>query len=348
MSAISLKGGGIIGKGYNPYIIAEMNSSHNGNLERAKEMILSAKECGCDCVKFQSWTEDSLYSDEYYQRNPISQRIVKKFSLSEENLRLLSHFCRDIEIDFSSTPYSDQEVDFLTDEIKVPFVKISSMEINNYRFLDYIGKKGVPIILSTGMSSFDEIKDAVKTIEETGNTSICILHCVSMYPVDPSLVNLNNIKMLQKEFPEYPIGYSDHTIGAEVAVAAIATGACVIEKHFTLDNSKMGMDNNMATEPKDMKCLVDACHKVYGAMGSFERIVTDFDIEQRVKMRRSLVAAHDIKAGTVLKSTDIEAKRPGDGFSPNKCRWIIGRTIINDIKKGYKFTSDMFEDDSNF
>lgn len=335
MKSISLRGNRIIGGGESPYIVAEMNSSHNGKVETAKAMIDAAKDCGCDCVKFQSWSAESLYCDEYYANNPISKRIVAKFSLSPDQLLELSKYCKEVGIGISSTPYSRKEVDFLVDKTDAPFIKIASMEINNLPFLRYIGEKGVPIILSTGMSTADEIRNAVKAIEETGNRNLCILHCVSVYPAPAEIINLNNIVMLQEEFPEYVIGYSDHTIGYEVAAASIALGAALVEKHFTLDNKKMGMDNNMATEPAEMKALVKACHSVFTAMGSKERILLQGEEEQRLKMRRSLVSTKEIKAGETLQPTDIEAKRPGDGITPDKIGSVVGKTVCVDIPKGY-------------
>lgn len=335
MAVVKLKNGRFIGNGHNPYIVAELNSSHNGKVDIAKQMIDAAKDCGCDCVKFQSWSADSLYAAEYYQNNPVSKRIVTRFALKPDQLLELSGYCKEVGIGFSSTPYSNEEVDFLADIADAPFIKIASMEINNLPYLKYIGEKGVPIVLSTGMSTLDEIREAVKTIESTGNKQLCILHCVSVYPAPAEIINLKNMVMLQEEFPDYPIGYSDHTIGYEAASASIAVGAALIEKHFTLDNKKMGMDNNMATEPEEMKCLVNACQSVFRAMGSKERILLEGEEEQRLKMRRSLVTAREIHCGDVLAAEDMEAKRPGDGITPDHMCDVIGKTVNTDIPKGY-------------
>ena len=340
MRELVLRNGRKVGSQYNPYIVAEVNSSHNGNVETARQMIDAAKECGCDCVKFQSWSADSLYADEYYKNNPISRRIVTKFSLAPEQLLELSNYCKEAGIDFSSTPYSNEEVDFLADRTEAPFIKIASMEINNLPYLKYIGEKGIPIVLSTGMATIEEIRKAVKTIEETGNRQLCILHCVSVYPASAELINLNNLVMLQEEFPNYVAGYSDHTIGYEIAAASIALGAALVEKHFTLDSKKMGMDNNMATEPAEMKSLVNACRNVFSAMGMRERILMKSEEEQRLKMRRSLVTAREIHSGEVLSADDIELKRPGDGISPEYIDEIIGRTVKTDIPKGYLIKSE--------
>ena len=342
MRKLILRGGKAIGDGERPYIVAEMNSSHNGNIETAKAMIDAAKDCGCDCVKFQSWSAESLYADEYYINNPISKRIVTKFSLSPDQLLELSFYCKEAGIDFSSTPYSKEEVDFLVNKTDAPFVKIASMEINNLPFLKYIAGKGIPIVLSTGMSTIEEIREAVKAIENTGNKQLCILHCVSVYPAAAEIINLNNMVMLQEEYPDYVVGYSDHTIGYEVAAASIALGASLVEKHFTLDNKKMGMDNNMATEPADMKSLVNACHSVYLAKGLKERTLLDGEEEQRLKMRRSLVTTRDIHEGDVLCADDIEAKRPGDGITPDHMEEFVGRTVKRDIPKGYLIKTEDF------
>ena len=204
-----------------PYIVAEMNTSHFGKLKMQKKMVLAAKESGCDCVKFQSWTTQSLYSKTYYDENPIAKRFVKGFSFDEMQLKELSDYCKSIGISFASTPYSKEEVDFLADICEVP-LKVASMDLTNHSFLDYIGKKNVPIILSTGMSDMNEIREAIRVLEGTGNQMICVLHCISIYPPEISTIRLNNIAGLRKEFPMYPIGFSDHSIGIEMPVASIA------------------------------------------------------------------------------------------------------------------------------
>ena len=255
MAKIILNDGKVLEDYGTPYVVAEVNSSHNGNIEVARQMIKAAKDAGCDCVKFQSWSAESLYSKTYYDKNPITKRIVTKFSLSQDELLEMAKYCKELGIGFSSTPYSEPEVDFLADECEVPFIKIASMEVNNYPFLTYIAKKKLPIVLSTGMAEIEEVKKAVQVIEEAGNKQICLLHCISIYPADPETINLNNIKMLRDLFPDYPIGFSDHTLGWEIACAAVAMGSALIEKHITLDKTKMGMDNNMAIEPDEMKAL---------------------------------------------------------------------------------------------
>lgn len=316
-----------------PYIVAELNSSHFGKAEVAREMIDAAKRCGCDAVKFQSWSADSLYCRDYYARNPIAKRMVNQFSLSPETLLELSEYCRETGMDFSSTPYSKGEADFLIDRCGAPFVKIASMDINNLPYLNYIARKHVPVVLSTGMASLEEIEAAVREIENAGNQDLCILHCVSLYPVEARSVNLNNMVTLRERFPEHPVGFSDHTIGSEVACAASALGAAMIEKHFTLDNGRIGWDNQMAIGPEGMKALVEQCMRVHESLGRYERSLSGEELAQREKMRRSLVAASDLPAGHVLEEKDLDAKRPGDGIPASDYRMVIGKTLNRDVGK---------------
>lgn len=332
MAKVVLQDSTIVGDYEKPYIIAEVNSSHNGNVETAKMMVEKAKEIGCSCVKFQSWSAESLYSKSYYDKNPIAKRIVEKFSLSESELGDIADYCNSIGISFSSTPYSRNEVDFLLDKCNVPYIKVASMDINNYEYLKYIARKNAPIILSTGMAEIEEIKKAVSAIEEAGNNKIILLHCISIYPAEPSTIHLNNILGLREMFPQYPIGFSDHTLGTEISAAATALGAAVIEKHFTLDKGKMGMDNNMAIEPDEMLKLVKDCYNVHSAMGKKERIVSEAEYEQRKKMRRSVIVTKDLSEGTILTKEVLEVKRPGEGFPPEKIEELIGKRLKHDIK----------------
>lgn len=332
MGNVSLNDGNILTDYCRPYVIAEVNSSHNGDVDVARKMIDAAKECGCDCVKFQSWSTESLYSKTYYDNNPIAKRFVDKLSLSPEELKQMSDYCKSIGIGFSSTPYSTEEVDFLS-SCEVPFIKIASMEINNLDFIEYIANKQIPIVISTGMAEMAEIEKAIKTIEKTGNKKIVILHCVSIYPAELTTINLKNITALRKKYPEYIIGFSDHTIGNTAALGAIALGAPVIEKHITLDSKKIGMDNQMAMEPRDLKIFVEELRNLSLALGSEERIVLPSEYQQRLKMRRSCIASHDIKAGEMITKEDIAFKRPGTGFSPDQISKIIGRFAVTDIQK---------------
>ncbi|MEK9727149.1 MAG: N-acetylneuraminate synthase family protein [Candidatus Margulisiibacteriota bacterium] len=331
MASIQFRNSEIIADYHQPYYVAEINTSHFGDINLAKEMIEKAKDSGCNCVKFQSWSSESLYSETYYKENPIAKRFVKKFSFSEDDLSELIKHCNAIGISFSSTPYSNREVDFLANEKSVPFIKIASMELNNIPYLSYIAKTGIPIVLSTGMGDMDEIKTAIKVIENEGNKNICILHCVSIYPPDIKTIRLKNIIGLRNEFPSYPIGFSDHSTGVEVSTAAVALGACLIEKHFTLDKTRIGMDNQMAAEPEEMTKLVSHCNNVQIAMGDLERIVSSEELAQRQNMRRSVILNKNLSAGTKINLDDLDVKRPGTGFPPSKIRDLVGKVLVKDV-----------------
>lgn len=332
MAKITLKTGRILSDYSDPYMVAEVNSSHNGSVEVARQMIDAAVEAGCDCVKFQSWSATSLYSASYYKENPITKRIVTKFSLSPDDLKGLAEYCRERGVDYCSTPYAREEVDFLLDECGAPFVKVASMESNNLTYLRYIARKGAPIVFSTGMSSMDEIKRAVDTMAGAGNQQICLLHCISMYPPEWDTIHLNNIIGLREAFPDLPIGFSDHSRGIEMAVAATALGAALVEKHLTLDSKKIGMDNQMATEPDEMKQMVSCCRNVHIALGSKERIVREAEQEQMKKMRRSLIVTRNLPAGAVLTPQDLDAKRPGTGIPADRLEEMIGKTLKKSVE----------------
>lgn len=332
MSEIKLADGTLVKEFAQPYIIAEVNSSHNGNTEVAKKMIDAAVEAGCNCVKFQSWSSGSLYSKSHYKANPIAKRFVDKLSLTSSELKEMADYCKEKKIGFSSTPYSKEEVDFLTDECDVPFIKISSMEVNNPEYIKYIANKQVPIIISTGMSDFDEVKKSVEIIESTGNKNIIILHCVSVYPTPVETANLNNILTLREMFPDYPIGYSDHTLGDTAAIIATTIGAAAIEKHITLDAKKIGMDNQMAMEPEPLSILVDKCKSVAAVLGEKERTVQPEELKQRENMRRSIVVTRDMKAGEIITEDVLDVKRPGSGMAPEQIKEILGKKLKNDIE----------------
>lgn len=343
MAKTFLKNGKFIGDYSKPYIIAEVNTSHFGEVETAKKMIDEAKIAGCDCVKFQSWSSDTLYSKSYYKKNKIAERIIKKFSLNEDQLIELSKYAKAKEIDFASTPYSIEEALFLVKKCNVPFIKIASMELNNKPFLTDLSRLGIPLILSTGMGSMDEIYDAVDAILSVGNEKLIILHCTSVYPAKPDIIRLNNILGLRLEFPHIPIGFSDHSLGIEIAVAAVALGACVIEKHLTLDKTRIGMDNQMATEPSEMSKMISSCHNVFESLGGASRIICPLEKEQIDRMRRSAVAKKDIAIGSTLDFNNVEFKRPGNGISPAKFESVVGKKANKKILYGEQIFFDDLE-----
>ena len=325
-----------------PYIIAEIGANHNGDIELAKKIIDSAKLCGADAVKFQSWTPKTLIAKEEYERNQSYddgdggkkhfgslKEMVQKYYLREEQHFELKAYCEKIGIDFCSSPFSKLEVDLLV-KLDVPFLKIASMDINNLELLKHMAKTQKPILLSTGMSTISEIEQAVKTIEAEGNKQIIILHCISIYPPEYEDIHLNNIKMLQQTF-DYPIGFSDHTIGTSIPLASVALGACVIEKHFTLDKDMPGWDHQISADPRELKEIVRESKNIQQALGSFSRIVSEDEESKKLKFRRSIVAGKTLKKGELLKLEDLEVKRPGTGIAPDEIKYVVGRTLNRDI-----------------
>ncbi len=343
MGTIKLKNGKIIGDYNEPYIIAELGANHNGDMKLAEKMIIRAKEAGCDCVKFQSWSKDSVFSkkvyednyflnDDYRNRDDYTlEQIVDKFSISEVQLFQMKLICDRVGIDFSSTPFSKNEVDFLVDKCDVPFIKIASMDLNNYPFLEYIAKKRSPIVLSVGLSDVSEVDEAIRTIEKVSNNEIIILHCISLYPPEMEDINLNYMKTLRAMYPDYPVGFSDHTIGVSIPLAAAALGACIIEKHFTLDKEMFGWDHKISADFEEIKTIANDSKRIQIALGTGRRILSNQETEKRDAFRRSIVAANDIKMGQMILEKDLDTKRPGTGLPPSYLPFIVGRIAKRDI-----------------
>ncbi|MDB4027201.1 N-acetylneuraminate synthase family protein [Candidatus Thioglobus sp.] len=332
-----------------PYTIAEIGANHNGDMDLAKQLIIQAKEVGADCVKFQSWSKDSIFatkkyddnyfiSDDYRDRDDYTlEEIVEEYSISEEELLEMKRFSDEIGIDCTSTPFSRKEADFLVDKMQAPFIKVASMDLNNYPFLEYLAKKGKPMVISTGLSELYEIDKAIKTIEDAGNIQIAILHCVATYPPEDCDVNLNNIKTLMSAYPEYPIGFSDHTIGTSISLASVALGACLIEKHFTLDKEMEGWDHKVSATKDEMQAIVEGSERIVKAMGSFRISATETD-EKKKEFRRGIVITRDMMKGDTLKVEDIDYKRPGGNFDPGMTGFIVGRTVNKDLKNDHVLT----------
>ena len=324
-----------------PYIIAEIGANHNGDMNLAKRMIDEAVLCGADCVKFQSWTKNSVFSKKTYEDNYFLQddyrnrtdytleEIVDKYHINSEQHRELKAYCDKIGIDFNSTPFSKAEVDLLVDELDVPFIKVASMDLNNVPFLSYIAKKNKPVVISTGLCGLSEINQAVECLEENGCNEIVLLHCVSIYPPKDDSVNLNNIDMLRMNFG-YPVGYSDHTIGTVAPIMSLAKRVVIIEKHFTLDKNMEGWDHKISADPEELRIICQAAAVGYRMLGNFRRTVQE-DAERRAAFQRSIVAAKNIKKGDTIQESDIDYKRPGSGISPQFYQFIVGKVAKRDI-----------------
>ena len=348
MATIKLRDSTCLGDFNRPYIVAEINTSHFGDIQLAKKMIDQAKYVGCDCVKFQSWSAETLYSKTYYDENPIAKRFVKKFSFSKTELTEVADYSRKSGIGFSSTPYSREEVDFLVEEGNIPYVKVASMDLNNYSYLGYIARTGVPIVLSTGMSEMEEIRKAVETIEMEENNNICLLHCISIYPPETSTIRLKNILGLREEFPNYPIGFSDHSIGVEMATAAVALGACMIEKHFTLDKNYSDFrDHQLSADPQDMSSLVQRIKDISVLLGTGNKLPQASEKAIESAIRRSIVAKHDLPKDARLSWDDITWIRPADGLPPGKEDLVLGKFLSKSIEMGELIVPEILYEKGN-
>ena len=320
-----------------PFVIAEIGANHNGDMRLAKKLIRAAKKSGADAVKFQSWSKKSLFTRHFYKQESqfVDKRfgtllqMVERFSLSKDKHILLKKFCGNEKIIFCSTPFSPKEADMLC-ELDVPFFKVASMDLNNLKLLEYVACKRKPIVLSTGMGSLGEIKTALNAIYKAGNKEVILMHCVSMYPPDDGAVNLKNIIMLKKTF-KIPVGFSDHTIGTSLPLAAIALGAKVIEKHFTVDKTLPGWDHAASAEPGEMKEIVEEGKRIVKALGRCERTLSEAEMKQRKFFRRSIITKRNLKKGKILKEKDIDFKRPGTGIPPNELKHVLGTKVNRDI-----------------
>ncbi len=335
-----------------PYVIAEAGSNHNGDMELAKKIIDEAKRCGADCVKFQSWSKDTIFSkqvyeDNYFLRDDYRNRtdytleeIVDKYSIDRADHFMLKEYCDQVGIEFNSTPFSKPEVDLLADELQVPFIKVASMDLNNLPFLAYIAKKGKPVVISTGLCGLADVSDAVDCLRTNGCSEIILLHCVSIYPPADEMVNLNNIDMLRNTFG-CKVGYSDHTIGCVAPIMSLAKGACIIEKHFTLDKDMVGWDHKISANPEELETICQAASCGYKMLGSYQKVVNE-DEERRNAFKRSIVAVRDIRCGEVLSEDNLTFKRPGSGIEPRYFDMIVGRKAARDIKKDRLLSKEDF------
>jgi N,N'-diacetyllegionaminate synthase len=332
-------GGTEVGVGKPPYIIAEVGSNHNGDMNLCRQLIDAAASSGANAVKFQSWSDTSLIAEEEYVQNTVYSDKKKHFgSLREmvtayqlthsQHLEAHSH-CRDRGITFCSTPFSKGEVDLL-DSLSVPFFKIASMDIVHLPLLKYVARKQRPMLISTGMATLAEIERAVETVRAEGNEQIVLLHCISIYPPDYEAIHLRSMATLQQAF-DVPIGFSDHTLGTAIPLAAIALGASVIEKHFTLDQNMAGWDHAISADPQQLRTIVAEGRNIFAALGGNGRVVAAAEVEKRKKFRRSLVTRRKLDRGYVLTESDLDAKRPGTGIAPDEITHVIGRRLSSDL-----------------
>lgn len=321
-------------------IIAEAGVNHNGSFDFAKKMIDVAAECGVDYIKFQTFKSENLvtstaskadYQKENTKNDDTQLSMLKKLELSQDDFKELSLYAKEKNIGFISTPFDLESLDFLK-TLNMDFWKVPSGEITNYPYLVRIAKSKMPVVMSTGMCELDEIKEALEVLRANGCNEIKLLHCNTMYPTPYDDVNLRAMETLKQEF-KVEVGYSDHTQGIEVPIAAVALGATVIEKHFTLDKSMEGPDHAASLDPAELKEMVKSIRNIEKALGTREKTVTESEKSNKAVARKSIVAACNIKKGEVFTEDNLTTKRPGTGISPMEWEKIIGTTSTKDYKK---------------
>jgi N-acetylneuraminate synthase len=249
---------------------------------------------------------------------------------AEQHVEARAH-AADRGIDFCSSVFSPEEVDLL-EGLDVPFFKIASMDIVNLPLLAYAARKQRPMVVSTGMATLAEIEHAVQVIRAEGNEEIVLLHCISIYPPEYDSIRLRNMETLRRAF-DVPVGFSDHSLGTAIPLAAVALGAAVIEKHFTLDKALPGWDHAISSDPPELRTIVDEGRHVFMALGGTTRIVSRAEMQKRKAFRRSLVARRDLASGHALAEGDLDAKRPGTGISPDELRYVLGRRLAVDVSE---------------
>lgn len=329
----------IIGEGRFCFIIAEAGVNHNGRLDLAKKLIDVAKEANADAVKFQTFKSEGLVSErtemaEYQKKNIGKEEsqleMLKAVELSYKDFEELKDYCDKKEIIFLSTPHTEDAIDFL--EPLVPAYKVGSGDLTNLPFLRKIAQKKKPIVLSTGMSNLEEVKEAVETIKKAGNEQIILLHCTTNYPCPFEEVNLRAMLTLKKEFG-LAFGYSDHTLGFAVPVSAVSLGAQVLEKHFTLDKNLPGPDHKASLNPEELKEMIIAVRNVEKALG--DGLKKPNSSEERIAKvaRKSIIAKIDIAKGQIITKEDLIIKRPGTGLASKYLDRVIGKEAKRDIRK---------------
>ena len=337
-----------IGPGHPCFVIAEAGVNHNGDLELAKQLVDVATAAGADAVKFQTFKAERMVSAaapkaEYQlQTTDASEsqlEMLQRLELSPDFHRQLWVYCQERGLMFLSTPSDEISADLL-DDLGVAAFKIPSGEVTNWPFLQHVAGKGKPMIISTGMANLAEVYDAVGVVRDAGCDRFALLHCVSNYPANASDVNLRAMATMAAAFG-VPVGYSDHTTGIEVPLAAVALGACVIEKHFTLDRSMPGPDQPTSLEPEELVAMVAGIRKVEVALGNGRKEPAASEAGTAAVARKSLVAARDIPAGTLLTEELITSKRPGTGLPLAMRSYVLGRTLRKDVAEDTLLTLEM-------
>lgn len=337
-----------IGDGHPCFVIAEAGVNHNGDATLAARLVDAAAAAGADAVKFQTFVADRLasplapkaaYQLETTARDESQLEMLKRLELAPALHRELLTRCAERGIVFLSTPFDEGSVDLLA-ELGVAAFKVSSGDLTNLPLLARIAATGTPVILSTGMATLAEVEVAVRTLREHGADRIAVLHCVSRYPALPSEVNLAAMATM-REALGLPVGYSDHTDGIDIAVASVALGACILEKHFTLDQSLPGPDHRMSLEPEALAAMVQSVRRVEAALGHGRKEPAPTEAETAAAARKSVVAAVDIPGGTRLTASVLRVMRPGTGLPPAMWDEIVGRQTRHAIAAGTPLMREM-------
>ena len=328
-------------------IIAEAGVNHNGDLNIAKEMIRSAAKAGADFVKFQTYKTEKLVTQSAlltnYQKknlNSLSEirqyELLKKYELDYDSHIELINCCQRNNIKFLSTAFDMESIDLLN-TLDIPFFKIPSGEITNLPYLEKIATTRKPVVISTGMSDITEIRASLNVFFANGynNDDISVLHCNTQYPTPMEDVNLNAMKTISNTF-NVSVGYSDHTLGIEIPIAAVSLGASIIEKHFTLDRTLSGPDHKASLVPRELEKMIECIRNIEKAMGSGDKSPSKSELDNKVIARKSICIKTHIRPGEILKSDDIIMLRPGDGISPMEYKKILGHRVLNELFPGQK------------
>ncbi|MFX1256306.1 MAG: N-acetylneuraminate synthase [Promethearchaeota archaeon] len=330
-----------IGKKSPIFLIAEAGINHNGDILLAKKLIDIAANAEVDAIKFQTFKTENVFLSSTpkveYQRiseedSETFNEMAKKFEFSRETFKELKNYCDQKNIIFLSTPYDKTSVDWLK-ELKVTAYKISSGDMNNFPLLKYICSKKKPILLSTGMATLEEVKETIQFLESNNANNIVIFQCTTNYPSNYEELNLNVINTYLKEFPNYIIGFSDHSLGIEASIGAAAKGAKIIEKHFTVDKNLEGPDHSASLNPEELIQWVKGIRIIEKALGEYKKEPSKVEKDISKIVRRSIISLVDLKKGEYIKEKHIGAKRPATGISPNFFYRIIGKKVKRDINK---------------
>jgi len=328
------------GEALKVFVIAEAGINHNGSLALAKKLVDESKAAGADCIKFQTFISKSLVTKNALKAEYQKQQtgawesqydMLKKYELSFDEFAELSKYCTDKNIEFLSTAFDFESIEFL-ESLGMKRWKIPSGEITNLPYLIKIAKLRKPVILSTGMSTMDEIKNAVSVLKENGAGEITVLHCTTEYPTPFGNVNLRAMLSIKEEL-HVKVGYSDHTKGIEAAIAAAALGASVIEKHLTLDKNMEGPDHKASLEPWEMKAMVDSIRNIELALGDGIKRPSESEKKNICVARKSIVAKRNIKKGEIFTEENLTVKRPGNGISPMRWFEVLGKRAIRDFNE---------------